>query len=187
MKGVRRRKSLNQPRRPHIYKVTSHAKEKGIRQDPYLTLGNDAADKHAALGCEEYQEHELAEIVERHDIRSWMVQRRMMCIVKHFYETKFSEPEPLAGPKPTTLLNQAILEKGHEPKWCGHQFICQICGGTWGMKDRGAIASGPQCGGEYPWQAPDNFFKPFYLPKGSGIIFSGWRIHPSHSISCYRG
>ena len=58
----------------------------------------------------------------------------------------------------------------------------------WGPQHRSNIISQGKCPQASPWtQLPANLHNPWKLPSNTSLVWNGRAIHPSHSITYYRG
>ena len=170
-----------------VHKVAAHAVEKGIVQDPFLTAGNELADHFAGTGAAIHSVEDLQPLVDHVDVRARLILHRLMALSELFLvKAKKAEKEP---PRPKMpRLDVRIEALGHAPSTVGKWKVCNLCGIRWMKHHRATIIAQGECPGASPWtNMPNNCLKPWRLPMASKCVYMGKVIHPSHSISYYRG
>ena len=115
--------------------------------------------------------------------------RRMLTIVSRYVKRREVNEGPKVGPKPPNLLDQRIMDLGHQIVSKGRAgFVCSVCGDTWTKSTKHALINNGECRGEYPWDIPESTLNTWRLPPvEKGITYRGKVVHPSHSVYYYRG
>ena len=130
-------------------------------------------------------------IVQDIDTRTWLIQRRLIAIMKLGNRPKAPPPTPkedLGGPK-VSNLDLEVEALGHTTQVLGKWSQCQVCGDTWSPQHRRRVVARGKCRGVSPWtQIPPALHCPWALPPNHrGIMFNGRVIHYSHRLMWHRG
>ena len=85
-------------------------------------------------------------------------------------------------------MDKEIVELGHDPIPWGSMTACQLCFAQWSKQHRSNIIRAGRCPQVSPWtRIPANLHNPWRLPPQGHLVWKGRPIHPSHSITYYRG
>ena len=155
---------------------------------PELKAGNDRADELASRGAAVHQLSDaISTLVHIVDARTWLIQKRLLAIVKIALERHEKIPrEPI--PK-ANALDKDIEECGHivvqsDDGW----HDCMACGQRWHKRDRRKIIGMGHCQANQLWGHvgvdPD---VPKLVKRGSGIVWAGHMLHRTHVMAWKRG
>ena len=127
-------------------------------------------------------------IVEHIDMKAWLIQKRLIAVVKEFSIPHHKEPRQPPAPN-VSKLSRELEALGHDIQTAGGLAQCRTCGDSWKHQHRARVVARGPCRGCHPWtQVPPDLHKPWLLPPVQrGIMFQGRVLHYSHRLIWHRG
>ena len=175
-----------------LRKVKSHATHEQMEQglsSPELKIGNDRADHWAGEGAKIYQVPDnIISIVNQIDAESWIIQKRLLTIVKSCQTN--NKHEKLQAMARINQLNSQIEEQGHQIEvHQGGWYSCLQCGQSWHTKHRNNIIARGTCPGPEIWETTSGMYPDILVRvvRGSELVWAGQQIHKTHSVCWKQG
>jgi len=181
-----------------IHKLKSHVKDEDLHKHsmtPFQKLGNERADKLAALGAESVQlTREIINKTMDQDMLCHTIIKRLIYVTQQYHkkhdgvQDKETESQLLVLP-PTRAYK--LNELGHKIDMFGRKAHCINCGMSWapgniqGALDRKQICPIIQRIGAPNYANLVQHISPYKMSHE--IYFAGQCVHPSHSLHWHNG
>ena len=181
-----------------VQKVKGHITDHEVENGEWRScdqLGNNRADELAKLGA---QLNEVsfrdACMLERVDSRAWLMQERLLAIVKNRIKLNPTPRRNIvydesSGKAAITTLNTQLQQLSHKLIQIGHRTLCGCCQQVWHSSTKREIIEQGQCPGPQVWGPgiqvnPDI---PSRLDADHYPVFGRRRLHASHALSYLKG